>query len=182
MGIVSRTVIAASALAGLAIASQAPEFAQQYRQRLGGAVDELRAVVADFDRDADRSGLTRDEALAQMLGAPDGFIHDRGASMSRTMMRFETLRAQLASLERANPIGRPLIVARNPDEPVARAAWTVFEPALPLTAAGLVYGAAGAAVLGFLASLLAGAQRRYRRRRRAGSKRAGTEGKDLPAG
>ena len=31
------------------LASQGPEFSQQYRQRLGGAIDELNRVVARFD-------------------------------------------------------------------------------------------------------------------------------------
>ena len=36
---------------GLAVTmSQFPEYAQQYTQRLGGAVDELRVVTEDFDR------------------------------------------------------------------------------------------------------------------------------------
>ena len=42
-----------------ALASQAPEFAQQYRQRLGGALDELTAIVAQFDDDARRAEIGR---------------------------------------------------------------------------------------------------------------------------
>ena len=42
--------------------SQAPEFAQQYRQRLGGALDELTAIVQRFDQDAARAGLDRRRA------------------------------------------------------------------------------------------------------------------------
>ena len=33
------------------VLSQTPEFAQQYRQRLGGAVDELQRIVLQFDDD-----------------------------------------------------------------------------------------------------------------------------------
>jgi hypothetical protein len=58
-------------LGGLALGfalSQFPEYAQQYVQRLGGAVDELRIIVADFDRGAAEAGLTRDEALARFAG------------------------------------------------------------------------------------------------------------------
>ena len=69
MGLRSKTVSAVGALAGLALFSQAPEFAQQYRQRIGGAVDELRIVVADFDRDAATSQMTRDEALDELTGS-----------------------------------------------------------------------------------------------------------------
>lgn len=38
-------IIASSAV----LFSQAPEFAQQYRQRLGGAIDELTTSIQSFD-------------------------------------------------------------------------------------------------------------------------------------
>ena len=41
-----RAIAVAGGLAGAAGLSQFPEFSQQYVQRLGGAVDELTAVVA----------------------------------------------------------------------------------------------------------------------------------------
>ncbi|MBB3444674.1 hypothetical protein FHT93_004547 [Rhizobium sp. BK379] len=47
MGQIGRGVILAVGLAGGTLFSQAPEFAQQYRQRIGGAVDELRIIVDD---------------------------------------------------------------------------------------------------------------------------------------
>jgi hypothetical protein len=43
--------------------SQAPEFAEQYRQRLGGAIDELTAIVSHFEEDSLRSGYDRRMAL-----------------------------------------------------------------------------------------------------------------------
>ena len=49
-----RLAVGIAAAAGALTASQLPEFAQQYRQRLGGALEELRQVVADFDADAER--------------------------------------------------------------------------------------------------------------------------------
>ena len=53
---IARTVGLAFGLLGGLVASQAPEFGQQYRQRLGGAIDELNRVVARFDEDARRPG------------------------------------------------------------------------------------------------------------------------------
>ena len=46
-----RLSMAIGLLCGLA-ATQAPEFAQQYRQRLAGAVDELSRIVNQFDAEA----------------------------------------------------------------------------------------------------------------------------------
>ena len=40
-----RTMALAAGLTGAATLSQFPEFSQQYTQRLGGAVDELSAIV-----------------------------------------------------------------------------------------------------------------------------------------
>ena len=48
---ITRTLVLAGGVAGAAILSQFPEYAQQYTQRLGGAVDALGQVVADFDDD-----------------------------------------------------------------------------------------------------------------------------------
>ena len=49
--------------------SQFPAFSDQYVQRLGGQVDALAQVAADFDRSARRAKLTRDEALAELSGS-----------------------------------------------------------------------------------------------------------------
>ena len=51
----------------LAIAlSQFPAFSDQYVQRLGGQVDALSRVAAQFDASARAAGLTRDQALAML--------------------------------------------------------------------------------------------------------------------
>ena len=48
-----RRMIAGVGGLGLALVlSQFPEYAQQYTQRLGGAVDELRVITEDFGRGA----------------------------------------------------------------------------------------------------------------------------------
>ena len=75
----------ASAVLGGASASQFPEYSQQYLQRLSGAVEELTRVTTDFDRTAQDSGLTREEALAQYAG--NNFLDKRQADMRRTVKR-----------------------------------------------------------------------------------------------
>jgi len=57
-----RLALAIAVLTGL-IGSQGPEFGQQYRQRLGGALDELNRIVSEFDEEARGQDLTRAEAL-----------------------------------------------------------------------------------------------------------------------
>ena len=91
MGLSSKAVTLTSALVGCAVFSQAPEFAQQYRQRIGGAVDELKTVVTDFDKDAAGSEMSRGEALSALLDSAEKFTHERGLSMGRNVERFSQL-------------------------------------------------------------------------------------------
>ncbi|KIT17036.1 DUF2937 family protein [Jannaschia aquimarina] len=134
-------------------ASQAPEFAQQYQQRLGGAVDELSRIVADFDRDAYEAGLTRQDALAAMTGSE--FVLRRQASMRRNIDRLGRMGAQIDRL-RAEPtgLGRVALVARAPDPELARRTWDDFQPAIPITPTGFGLGATGAFLGWLLAQLL----------------------------
>ena len=144
--------IAATALAATlgAATSQAPEFAQQYRQRLGGALDELARVITRFDADAAAEGLVRDAALARYGASDDEFLARRGASVRGDIARLARLQAHAARLEETPPTVRPLLIAREGDVPIARATLAIYEPALPLTASGATYGLSGLGA-GFLA-------------------------------
>ena len=83
---------------GIAL-SQFPEYAQQYTQRLGGAVDELRAIIEDFDRDAVAAGLTRRDALLRYEATEMSSFARRGTSMDRTFVRYAELSAALTQVQ-----------------------------------------------------------------------------------
>jgi hypothetical protein len=55
---VRRLALAIGLIAGL-LGSQGPEFSQQYRQRIGGALNELKRIVTEFDDEAAREGSER---------------------------------------------------------------------------------------------------------------------------
>ena len=168
MGLVSKGTTIASIAIGLAAFSQAPEYAQQYRQRLGGAIEELRSVVADFDRDAQNSRYTRSQALDEMRRSATPFVRDRGESMQGTIQRFEALSNQRALMDQAHPVTRPLFILRNPDGQIASGAWADYEPAVPLTMPGLVYGGVGGLLMLLLARMGIAGTRRVRRRNDGG--------------
>lgn len=157
-------------LSGAAGLSQFPEFSQQYAQRLGGAVDALEQVVADFDASASAEGLSRDAALEQMVGS--AFVERRRADMQRTITRYELLQGQIVALEQAGPFMRAYH-APQMDPEIARAAWAAFQPAVPLTFAGGVFGAVGFALGGLMLSGVAGAMRRITRRALTRTRRLG---------
>lgn len=164
MRILARTATATAALIGALTFSQAPEFAQQYQQRLGGALDELKIIVADFDRDATLAGIDRVQALAIYDGAGEPFLRNRGQSMRRTLGRFETIARQSAAMAETAPFLKPFALLQNADDMILTNAWRDFEPAVPVTPAGLLWALTGA---GLGAGAMGGslALRRFRRHR-----------------
>lgn len=168
-----RMIVLAGGVAGAAGLSQFPEFTQQYRQRLAGAVDELSVVTADFDASAAAEGLSREAALESM-GA-DGFIGRRHQDMARAFDRLEDLRADLALLSGAGAFERVYYASHMTDREVARRALEDFKPAMPVTFEGMSFAGAGF-VLGAVAlSLLLGLLRMliwpFRRRGAKGRRR-----------
>ena len=162
----------AFALTSAALTSQLPEFAQQYRQRLGGALDELNRVLAEFDLDAKTSNMTRAQAIARLRGDADAFIKQRGNRIADTDLRAARLAFQQKNFETAGAFSRALVMARDYDAGLAARAWQDFRPAAPLTIEGFVYGA-----IGFFCGLglwnLAGWPIGRRRRRLAALKNGG---------
>ena len=169
MALLRNTMTMAFGLAGALTLSQAPEFAQQYRQRLGGALTELQRSIADFDADAARSGMTRPEALALHEGADEPLFRDRGRRMERTIERYQTLNAQAAWFAELPPAARPIAVARGYDGELLGGVFDDYEPAVPLTLHGIAWAAigflAGAAILLFVTWPYARWRRRRRQRR-----------------
>jgi hypothetical protein len=149
-----RLFVTVVAILGGISASQFPEFSQQYRQRLGGGLDELRQVIADFDADAARNGLTRQEAMRSYGESAERFFRDRGMSMQTVMSRLQRLETQREGLETAPPVAKPLVVLRSPDRRIVSRAWSDFEPAVPVTFSGLAWGALGLIAGGGLAFML----------------------------
>ncbi len=139
----ARIVAFGLGLAGALTASQAPEFAQQYRQRLGGAIDELRTVAARFERDAQAVGESRDRALDRLAGNPDELARRQGEGMRETLARLGRLEDQRRRMDEAGPFRRVAMLAAESDPMIARGALEVFEPAVPVTQEGAVSAAAG---------------------------------------
>lgn len=139
-----RMIILACGFAGALCAAQFPAYSQQYMQRLGGAVQALEEVVADFDQSAAMLGLTRLEALDQMTGT--AFVEARRADMQGTFGRYEKLRSDLTALQGLGPFMRAYHAHHMTDPELARGAWQSFEPALPLSWSSLLFAVVGFAV------------------------------------
>src|ERR1700722_11376370 len=97
--------LAIAVLAGL-IGSQAPEFAQQYRQRQGGALEELNRIVSEFDAEIQRRSLTRAGALRCLEDNTDPLARERGEDMGKAIERAAHLNEQIEAISSAGPLMR----------------------------------------------------------------------------
>ena len=152
-------------LMGGIVASQGPEYAQQYRQRLGGAVDELRRVVARFDADAQATGQSREAAIDRLRGNPDRLTSLQGDAMRANVQRLDHLEGQRLAFADAGPFARLSLLVREGDTDLARAAWRDFEPAVPTTQEGFATAALGFALAYVLSRLVGVPMRRMVMRR-----------------
>ncbi|ALV27185.1 DUF2937 family protein [Pannonibacter phragmitetus] len=134
-------------LAGIT-ASQLPEFAQQYRQRLGGAIDALQTVMLQAAEDAQRSGLDVDGAIARLKASGDQLVAAQGRSLEEIGDRLANMRAEREAYAEADEFGRLLVFLTSADRELARRTYDDFEPAVPVTAEGILTG-----ILGLFAGL-----------------------------
>ena len=145
-----RRLIAGIGGVGLAVMlSQFPEYAQQYTQRLGGAVDELRVITENFERSATVAGLDRTQALQRYVGSNDSFLAGQGNSMTATFARYEYLNATLLRIQNADPVTRLQSLPAYLDSDIGRRTLENYQPAVPVTAEGILY-AGGGFILGYL--------------------------------
>jgi hypothetical protein len=132
---------------GAVIFAQAPEFMQQYLQRLGGHLDEARRHLQQFKQAAAQSGLTLDKLIANTTANADPAVAKLGGVMADSITRVDTLEAAQTAILHASLWSRPFVFLRHLDATIARATWSIFQPAVPTTAEGLVYALSGMIVL-----------------------------------
>lgn len=124
--------------------SQAPEFMQQYLQRLGGRLDEARRILGQYEDIARQAGITLENYIARTNANSDPVVAKLGGVMENTVTRVHDLAAAQAALQDASMFGRPFAFLRHLDAEIGRATWAVFKPAVPTTIEGAVYALAGA--------------------------------------
>jgi hypothetical protein len=157
-----RLAVAVAVIAGV-IGSQGPEFAEQYRQRMGGALDELKRIVTQFDAAAARQGLTQAQAVGRLQQNAEPLAQEQGKDMVQTIARANRFDKELEEMRSAGPLKRIYVMAKDFDSEIARHTLDNYEPAAPLSLEAVV--AAGlAAISGWAAThLVAWPIRRARR-------------------
>lgn len=123
--------------------SQAPEFFQQYLQRLGGHLDEARRQLASFEVVAGQSGITLQQLIDTTKAQAVEPVAKLGGVIADTQARVESLAAAESALREASVWERPFVFMSHVDHDIAARTWEVFRPAVPVTAEGFVYAAVG---------------------------------------
>ena len=128
---------------GAVASAQLPEFIQQYRQRLGGHLDEARHQLAEYTTIATRSKLSLSQFIERTSTNSDTIVSQLGTVMRNAVLRVDELTSAEASLSHASLWAKPFVFFSHLDPSIARATWDVYLPAVPTTGEGLVYAVAG---------------------------------------
>ena len=128
---------------GAAFFAQAPEFFQQYLQRLGGHLDEARRQLQQFENVAVQSGITLEELATQTQASSEITVSRLGGVIQATIERVDALTQAQAALIDATVWSRPFVFVRTMDVDIARATGHFFKPAVPTTVEGLIYAFVG---------------------------------------
>jgi hypothetical protein len=148
-GILDRIILVGAILAAACV----PSFIAQYRQRLGGRLDQVLRDLAPFQEIANRNhGGDIRKLIEHHLRSMDTTFHDEGSAIQQMVDSAASLRASLESLNASlwHQLGF-LMTSGDPD--VARATWDAYVPAFSLTPEHMVF-AFGVGVAVWLAFLV----------------------------
>lgn len=138
-GLLDRIVLVGGAIAG----GTTPSFVAQYRQRVGGRLDQVLQDLAPFQAIADRYHGGSLEALVQHhLASTDPTFHAEGAAIQAMMDSAVRLREAYQALQ-GSLAEQLAYLAANADPEIVRATWEVYDPSFvvsleSLLAAGVI--------------------------------------------
>jgi hypothetical protein len=134
-GILDRIVL----VAGIVAAGCIPSFIAQYRQRLGGRLDQVLQDIAPFQQIANQFHHgSLDELIQYHLASPDSTFHNEGAALLAMVNSAEQLRRALEALN-TDLFHQLVYLLTRMDPAIARATWEAFLPSFNLTAESVVF-------------------------------------------
>ena len=136
-GILDRLVLVTGFVAGGCI----PGFIAQYRQRVGGALDQVSKDLAPFQAIADRlHGGSLEALVRHHLASSDATFHAEGAAIRAMMDSLSSLREAFRALE-TDLFHQIAYLLQHADGAIVRATWSIFQPTFVLSADGLLVAA-----------------------------------------
>lgn len=136
-GLIDRILLICAVVTGGLV----PGFLTQYRQRLGGRLDQARLDLAPWQKIADQFfGGNLHRLIEYHLASPVAPIHAEGAVIRRLTLTVQHLQNELAALH-GNLYHQTLYVALHPDFDLLRATLSGWAPTFGLSAQALVFAA-----------------------------------------
>jgi hypothetical protein len=145
-GILDRVVLVGAILA----AGCVPSFIAQYRQRLGGMLDQATKDLGLFQEIANRHhGGDLQRLIQHHLKSTDPTFRDEGKAIQVMVETVARLKESLAALN-TDFYGQLAYLAKNGEAEVAKATWEAFVPAMSLTADALTFAFATGVIVWLL--------------------------------
>jgi len=148
-GLLDRILLVVGVVAGGCI----PGFVLQYRQRVGGRLDQVSKDLAPFQEIANQQhGGSLSALVRHHMASTDQTFVGEGMAIQKMIDALASLRDAVAALN-GDMFHQIAYLARHGDLDIARATWSTFSPTFVLTAESLMIAAVvGLSLwLGFLA-------------------------------
>lgn len=134
-GILDRIIL----VIGVVAAGCIPSFIAQYRQRVGGRLDQVLQDMAPFQAIANQFHHGSLQKLIKYhLASADQTFHDEGAALQGMVDSAEQLRQALLALN-TDLFHQLVYMLTKADPLIARATWEIFSPAFNLTPQSVVF-------------------------------------------
>ena len=145
-GILDRIIL----VTGIIVAGCIPSFIAQYRQRVGGRLDQALQDIAPFQEIANlfHHGSLQ-ELIQHHLASADATFHKEGAALQAMVDSVAELTATWQALN-TDLIHQLAFLLTSTDVDIARSTWEIFSPSFTLTINSVVF----ACVVGVLMWLL----------------------------
>lgn len=134
-GFIDRVLLICAVVAGGLV----PGFISQYRQRLGGRLDQAQLDLAPWQKIADQYFHGNLDRLIQYhLASPDPTFHSEGAVIRSLITTVQHLRTEMAALH-GNLFQQAAYLAAHGDSAIARATLSDWVPTFGLSADGIAF-------------------------------------------
>jgi len=134
-GILDRIIL----ITGIVAAGCVPSFIAQYRQRVGGRLDQVLQDLAPFQQIANQFHHGSLEELIQYhLASPDSTFHREGAAIQTMLNSADQLQRAFEALN-TDLFHQLTYLLIKIDPVIARTTWDSFSPAFNLTTENIVF-------------------------------------------
>jgi hypothetical protein len=154
---IGRLLSLLAGLAAMVAVSQAPGFTLQYMVGLESRIAELKIIVDKFDGIAREMGVSRDQYVADLRAANRESTTKTADVIEDSFKRYSELVAHNEALTAASPLMRPITLAQTYMKDIAEPILKDYQPAVPATPEGFIYGGGGFLAGWALASIVFGA-------------------------